>query len=220
MFFQIENLPSPKECKAAVHKAMLDLAVLASVAAETNHMGHKEKFSANVALAGILIYGTCAGRSSEWHRMDREKVQKTIEEGDEIILVSKHKTAKCYGQVAKWLPPGLRRAILVYCKLPNKTSRKLFEPANVSQPSTFKHFTFGPALKAFGKRYTPSYEYPRTNLIRKMFHSVLMNFSKEGNFMEEIYKADGHSADMGVRTYALANITQSAALAKRLYTTV
>ena len=217
---RLENLPPAKDCKAAVHRSMLDLAVLAIVAAENNHMGVKEKFLANVALAGIIIYGTFAGRSGEWHRMVREKVKGKMERGDDMLIVGKHKTAQYYGAIAKWIPPGLRRAFLVYCKLPNKTSDKFFEPASVTWPSTFNNFSFGPALKAFGKRYTPSYEYPRINLIRKMFHSVLMNFSREGEVMKEIGKVDGHSAATGLRTYALSDKKQDAALAKRLYTTV
>jgi hypothetical protein len=49
------------------------------------------------------------------------------------LVCGKHKTAKFYGSIAKWIPPGVRMALLVYINLPCKESKKLFEPASVSE---------------------------------------------------------------------------------------
>jgi hypothetical protein len=61
------------------------------------------------------------------------------------------------------VPPGLRRAFIVYAELPGKTSSRFFEPI---PDSAAEHFDFYWALKCFGKVYTPSHEFPRINLIR------------------------------------------------------
>jgi hypothetical protein len=213
---RLDDLPPIAECKAAVRQAMCDLATISEKAAATSTITVREKFLANAALAGIIVYGTFAGRSGEWHLMDRVKVQSKMENGDDKLICGKHKTAKYYGSIAKWVPPGLRQAIVVYCNLPCKTSSKLFEPARESGDAA-RHFHLGPALKAFGKHYTPSREYPRINLLRKMFHSILVNGSREESLMGLIGKADGHSAGMGMKTYALMGAKQDTAVGELVY---
>ena len=214
---RLEKLPPAEECKAAVRLAMCDLAIISKQAAESgSDLTTKEKVLANTALAGILAYGAFVGRSGEWHGMEREKVNSKMEKGDNKIVCGKHKTGKYYGSIAKWVPPGLREALLVYCRLPNKSSVKLFEPAQELAGGA-AYFHFGPALKAFGKYYTPKYEYPRINLLRKMFHSLLVNESREGHLMNLIGKADGHSAAIGMKTYALSGPSQDMAVGELIY---
>ena len=148
---------------------MCDLAIIAARSEEVGKLTEADKALANVALSGILIYGTFLGRSGEWHGMDREKVKEKMLEGADRIICGKHKTAKYYGSIAKWIPDGLRKALLVYIGLPDKQSTRLFEPVKMrptSKPG--KHFHLGPALRAFGKLYTPEFEFPRVNLVRKM----------------------------------------------------
>ena len=204
---RLEKLPSPQECKAAVHKAMCHLAIVAEDASANGTMTTQEKQLANVAIAGIIMYGTFAGRSMEWHLMERESVQQKMLEGTNRLVCGKHKTCKYYGSIAKWVPPGLRQALLTYCKLPDKESDKLFEPATATCDSA-KHFYIGVALKAFGRHYTPKHEHPRVNLIRKMFHSILLKLSREGEAMKLIGAADGHSAAMGLKTRSMSRTSQ------------
>jgi hypothetical protein len=213
---RLDGFPPIAECKAAIRQAMCDLATISEKAAATSTITVREKFLANAALAGIIAYGTFAGRSGEWHLMDRVKVQSEMENGDDKLICGRDNAANYYGSIAKWVPPGLRQAIIVYCNLPCKTSSKLFEPVRESGDAA-KHFYFGPALKAFGKHYTPSREYPRINLLRNMFHSVLVNGSREESLMDIIGKAGGHSAGMGMKTYALMGAAQDAAVGELVY---
>ena len=195
---------------------MCDLALLAAEARSGDTMTVQQRQAANVALAGIIVYNTFAGRSGEWHNMDREQVMAKMLKFEDRIVCSKHKTSKYYGSIAKWVSPGLRNALVTYGELPNKTSSRLFEPAKESG-SGEDHFHFGAALKAFGRHYTPAYEYPRINLLRKMFHSVLVRDSREGSLMQLIGQADGHSANMGMKTYALSGPKQDATLGELVY---
>ena len=213
---RLENLPRPEHCKAAVHRAMCHLAILSERSQEVDPMSMLDRQMANVALAGIVIYNTFAGRSMEWHLMNREEVKAAMMAGAKEIVCDHHKTAKYYGSIAKWIPEGLRRALLTYCSLPNKISNRLLEPAKVSSSSD-NHFHLGPALKAFGKYYSPKQEYPRINLIRKLFHSILVRLSREGDALELIGKADGHSASMGLKTYALAGPKEDVAVGELVY---
>ena len=214
---RLEGLPPAEFAKEAVYISFCNLALLSERAHANGSLTVKEKFAANAALAGAIIYGTFAGRSGEWHKMRRDKVIDRLTNGDSILKCSKHKTAKFFGAIAKWIPDGLSRAILVYAQLPGKHSDKLFEPARESGAKKRKCFTFGPALRAFGKQYTPKYVTPRVNLMRKMFHSVLVRNSREGPLLEAIGKADGHSAKMGLRTYALSSPRADATTGELVY---
>ncbi len=149
------------------------------------------------------MYGTFAGRSGEWQLMTRADVEEKMRRGDRALACGQHKTAKYYGSIAKWIPEGLRQAFITYCALPGKQSERFFEPVE----GTSCHFHMHSCLKAFGRAYTPRHEFPRVNLVRKMFHSVLCNISREGEAMHEIGRADGHSASMGLKTYALQGPT-------------
>ena len=213
---RLEKLPTAANCKAAVRKAMCHLSCLAQKHASGEHLATDERQIANIALAGIIVYNTFAGRSMEWHLMEREAVCAKLSAGENKIVCDKHKTCKYYGSIAKWIPSGLQQAILTYCSLPYKHSSRLLEPARLSEAND-KHFHLGPALKAFGQHYTPKDEYPRINLVRKMFHSALLRMSREGEAMTIIGKADGHSADMGLKTYALAGPKEDVAVGEVVY---
>ena len=213
---RLEKLPPVAKCKQAVHDAFCDLAIIAESAQRTGTISAKQKHMANTALAGAIVFGTFAGRSGEWHRMDRAKVVEKLEGGASALVCGKHKTAKYYGSIAKWVPEGLSKAILTYASLPDKASARLFEPA-AGRTDEKKHFHFGPALKAFGKHYAPGYEHPRINLVRKMFHSILLRISREGDDMRLIGEADGHSASMGLHTYALSGPQQDSSVGEKVY---
>ena len=85
------------------------------------------------------------------------------------LVCGKHKTAKYYGSIAKWTPPGLQEAFVVFCEVPGKTSDLFFEP---SRGDPAGHFHFGSALKSFGSIYTPGFEFPRINLLRPAISQV------------------------------------------------
>jgi hypothetical protein len=82
---------------------MCDLAIIARAGASNGTLSKAEKHRANVCLAGIIIYGTFAGRSQEWHAMLREDVLAVMRAGKDRIVCGKHKTAKYYGSIAKWV---------------------------------------------------------------------------------------------------------------------
>jgi len=148
--------------------------------------------------------------------MLREYVLERMRSDKATLICGKHKAAKYYGSIAKWVPPGLRQSFLVYGSMPGKRSDKFFEPANYVEGGT-DHFHFAAALKACGKHYTPNHVHPRINLIRKLCHSALVQHSREHELMKVIGKADGHSVNMAFKTYALAGPKQDANTAELIY---
>ena len=202
---RLERLPPVAVCKEAVHNVYCDLAIIAERAQVTGSLSRKERHVANAAIAAAIVLGTFAGRAGEWHGMDKEKVVGRLEAGARMLVCGRHKTAKYYGSIAKWIPAGLAKALLTYAKLPGTTTTKLLE------------FHLAPALKAFGLTYVPDHEYPRSNLVRKMFHTVLLRCSREGEAMRLIGEADGHSPSMALHTYALSGPNEDCSVGELVY---
>lgn len=149
-------------------------------------------------------YGTMRGRSKEWHCFERGYVEDACStcpaEENCALLSDQHKGMRYYGLIAKWVPPGLRRAFLVYCQMAGKTSSKFLEPTERGRRD---HFDLAVGLLAWGHRYAPHRTQPRINLLRKGWHSTLLQMSREGKLLSMFKAIDAHSEQMALDTYCV-----------------
>ena len=95
--------------------------------------------------------------------------------GADHLIWSNHKTAKVYGDLAKWIAPGTATAIRVYLGLDGMVSNLMLEPVQATTQHARVHYCFC----NFGEVYFPGREAPAYNLIRKMFHTSLMQMSQQ-----------------------------------------
>ena len=116
--------------RAAVLSAMLDLACIADMAGSEAAMDVASKLAATTAIVGIIHFNSFAGRSGEWQCMTKAHVQDQHDKGANHLVCKKHKTAKTYGALAKYVPPGTFSAMLVYMSLPGKVTGLLLEPTS------------------------------------------------------------------------------------------
>eukprot|EP00971_Amphidinium_carterae_P057665 1140722-Amphidinium_carterae.1 len=58
----------------------------------------------------------------EWSLLSKQHVQEQLALGKDFIVCSQHKTSATYGDLRKWLSPGLIKAFDAYLSLPTPTS--------------------------------------------------------------------------------------------------
>lgn len=211
---RIERLAPPKFLKHAVKKAMIELCLLAeSFEQDGNCATEAEKAYANVLIVGIVWLNGFAGRSGEWKMATREHFHAQVAAGFQFIECTEHKTAKYYGSLAKHLAPGTIKALQVYTSLPSKTTGLLFEPVR----ATTKEASVHKALKKFGELFLDGYEALGVNLIRKMFHTNLIQMQREGKCLELLSKVDAHSVHVAIDVYTVPTPQADARLGSILY---
>jgi hypothetical protein len=160
---RLENFPSREQIKAAVHEAMLSLAVLSLNSAGKSDLDFMSKLTATTAMVGIVYYNSFAGRSGEWQTMTREHVVQQIADGKDFLLCPDHKTADTYGTRAKYVPAGSMEAMKIHINLPGKSRDLLLEPASAQSP----HVSIAQHLKRFGTMFLNNADPPNCNLTRK-----------------------------------------------------
>jgi hypothetical protein len=210
---RLENFPSKEQIKAAVHEAMLSLAVLSLNSAGKSDLDFMSKLNATTAMVGIVYYNSFAGRSGEWQTMTREHVVQQIADGKSFLLCPDHKTADTYGTLAKYVPAGSMEAMKIHINLPGKSRDLLLEPASAQS----QHVSIAQHLKRFGTVFLNSADPPNCNLIRKQYHTMLLRLSREGAAMELMCKVDAHSAEVAKKVYATTTPGDDAQLGKILH---
>ena len=195
--------------RADVKAAMVDLHLMSRQSGPTD----STKAAANIAIIGILYLNGFAGRSGEWQIMKKAYVLEQLDAGADHLIWSNHKTAKVYGDLAKWIAPGTATAIRVYLGLDGKVSNLLFEPVR----ATTQHACVNYCLRRFGEVYFPGREAPACNLIRKMFHTSLMQMSQQGKVLDLLSKVDAHSKRVAKDVYTCATPGDDAQLGKILF---
>ena len=104
----IEKLPPVPKLKAAVRKAMIDLAVLHSVYAGQTSMPEPACMAALASVTGVIFCGGFGGRCGEWECMPLEHVKQQLSAGKNFLVCPHHKTAHKYGELGKYLSPGVK----------------------------------------------------------------------------------------------------------------
>ena len=211
----LEGFPEIPALKLAVHKAMLVLQHIKEKATGRSALHRRELGEATVALIGILALNGYFGRKKEWQKVTMAHVLEQLSLGLDYIVCDDHKTAKVYGDLAKWLAPGTIAAIRCYLGLPRRAGvETLLCPvgeytSEVDIPS---------ALRLFCARFFPTGCTPcKVNLLRKWYHTKLHGLATRGDTLLEILRVvDGHSASVANKHYILHGPADDAKLAKHL----
>lgn len=134
------------------------------------------------------------GRKWEIEHATHADVCQVLDERKEYLKCRHHKTSKTYGDIVKYITPGLSKALHLYRKLPHPEACKYFfvPPTlkgdnTVLVPKCIMNFN-----KTFMVGATVS---PTSNQIRKLFHQRLMQATKDEYALKEFMKvldAHGH----------------------------
>ena len=211
---RIENLAPPEALKAAVKDAMKELWGLHNRLTQGGGAPTEEdRAFANVIIVGIVFLNGFAGRSGEWKLAKTSHFQEQRAAGLNFLECDMHKTARYYGTLAKHLAPGTIKALELYTSLPNKHTDLLFDPIRGSTKDASVH----KALHKFGELFLNDTERPGVTLLRKMFHSKLIQMHREGQCLDLLAKADAHSLNVAIDVYTVIVPENDAKLGSILY---
>ena len=108
---KILGFPPLSELQQGVHNAMLLLMKLKNDTVGRAELTQAEQGAATVAMVGILATNGYMGRKKEWETMDKNHVTQQLGSGKDFVVCPNHKTSSVYGDLAKWLAPGIGVAI-------------------------------------------------------------------------------------------------------------
>ena len=210
----LTQLPDVKCLQSAVRQAYIILQALSTKFAGLDTMPPCARAVANACIAGAVLLDTFMGRSMEWEILTHEHLAAQLDAGRDVIVCAEHKTFRRYGELAKYLSPGLVEALKAYTALPRPAvDGYFFLPA---QGGT--KMCFHACLRTFCKKFLPADKtFPTVNLIRKWFHSELMNLSStKVKLMELMTLIDAHSKTVQNRHYILMQPEGEVKIAKML----
>ena len=218
---RLENFPSKPDVQSAVLQSMRDLdAVVTNACGFNPYPSARLIPAANACMVGVWYFNGFMGRSGEVQRLPLDHVRAQLSEGKEYLICPDHKTAKVYGDLAKYLFPGTIKAMQAYMGLHavypgEQTFMIASEPGKIASIAT--------SLKKFAVTYfhqLSSLDYPHVNLIRKMYHTVLMRLTRNPIVLNLLSKVDAHSPGIAAKVYVTRTPKDDAALGKILFETV
>ena len=110
------------------------------------------------------------GRKWEIEHCLANDMDKVLEEGLVYLVCKQHKTCKTYGDVIKYLTPGLIEALKIYQQLPKPASKYFLVPTIPSAQTV----CFPTNLRTYNNRFLKAKVSPTCNQVRKLFHNLLM----------------------------------------------
>ena len=210
---RLDNLAKYEDFIVAVKKAMIALHLLSEDTKDGKELTEEQKVAANIFIIGIIYHNGFAGRSGEWKRAKKQHFFDQIEKGLEYIICPDHKTARYWGELAKYLFPGTVEALKVYLALPGKLTDLLLEPVREGTVSA----DVVRSLKAFGADFLPGFERPACNMIRKKYSSEYIQKTREGEFIKLLEKGDAHGSGVILDTYAITTAKNDATVGKKIH---
>ena len=180
---------------------------------QSNQLPRNIRGLANSAIAGGIAFDTFCGRKREWELLDYDYVKEVLDNDEDFVICSHHKTAKTYGSIAKLLTPGLFEALLCYSKLHRPAGISTFlvpagEGTCISLPW---------ALRQFGHVFLAGKACPTFNLMRKLFHRHLMLLHGDMDKLKDLMVVlDAHSRKIQESHYILKDYSDDIKLAKEL----
>lgn len=174
---------------------------------------------ANAAMAGAINFDTFPGRKKEWEIMKFDYVMEVLAEMGNCLVCPDHKTAACYGSIAKYLTPGLLEAFITYARLHRPEDCTTFlVPAFFNAPKV----CLPSALRSWCAEYLDD-DQPRVtcNQARKLFHKTLWKLTADKEKCKEIFVVlDAHSKKVQGAHYILQDPEDDIILAKELVKSV
>lgn len=212
---RMKNLPSIKVLQEAVHASYMVLQAIAMKWAGKPSMPASVRALANACLCGGINLDTFMGRSMEWELLKFSHAKGQLDENLDFIICTGHKTIKTYGDLAKWLSPGLAEAVKCYMKLPRPhCNGNLILPARIGND----RIHFASCLHTFCSKFLPGDKtHPTVNLVRKWVHTSLMRMTDTKDKMKSIMGLlDAHSKAVQDRHYWLTEPEEDVVLARLL----
>ena len=216
----IRNFPSIKDIvQPSVRRAYCILKRIATEYAGGDVLPPRERALANATLIGAWHYDTFMGRKWEIEHALLTDIDKMLNDGYEYLLCRQHKTHKTYGEIIKYITPGLREAIIAYRSLPRPDG---FEFFLVPMGSTATNVSIPTSLKTFNKKFMPSAKVsPSTNQIRKLFHRELKQQTKNEERVKEFMTIlDAHGRTTIDKHYLIKTPEDDLAIAKVLVNSI
>jgi hypothetical protein len=126
----------------------------------------KARGLANAIISGCWHYDTYLGRKWEIEHALFETTCKALDEGQDYIKCRQHKTSKTYGDIVKYLSPGLVQALQLYRSLPRPEGCKyLLVPVHACAETV----CIPTSLRIFNRKFLGAVKVsPTTNQIRIM----------------------------------------------------
>ena len=205
---RLRSFPKVEVVQDAVKKAMLQLYAIVTNYKKNGRISPEEQRSATTAIIGIIFYNGFAGRSGDWEKLELHQVTDMLERALEYLMVTQHKTKDTYGDLAKYLFEGTREACRHFIMLPGHSSGLFLGGASVPYH-----------LQRFAAQYLPKYAPPNSNLIRKLFHTILLRMCNRGECLNLLSKVDAHSPTVAAQVYTTKTEEDDAALSKLLFET-
>lgn len=211
----IKNMPKVAELQKGVLEGYALLRKAAAQYSGCSSMPGHVRARCNAAIVGGVWFDTFGGRKMEWEILLFSDVMKVLEAGDDHIVMHEHKTSAVYGDLAKFLTPGLIEALRAYASLPRPEGVLTFlVPAKagtgrVDIPS---------AMRTFARCHLPkSRSRPTVNLVRKWFHRHLISMTDSKEKLKEVMQIiDAHSTAVIDRHYYLRDAADDVKLARML----
>ena len=215
---KMKNLPPVETLQAAVKRAYMILRKLELTWAGKSSIPPSARALANSCLAFGILFDTFMGRSMEWELLPCKHLDEQLSQGLDYILCTKHKTSRTYGDLAKYLSPGLVEALKSYRSLPRSSCEgNLLLPAKGGDKVSFQS-----CLRTFCSKFLPSDKtFPTVNLVRKWFHSTLVKLTDTKEKLKDLMVLiDAHSVAVQNKHYLLKDPADDVKLARQFVKTV
>ncbi len=157
------------------------------------------------------------GRKWEIEHALFKTVEEALAENQEYIICRQHKTSKTYGDIIKYLSPGLVQALIVYKRLPRPSlqdCKYFLVPVN----ATTQTISIPNSLKTFSRNFLKDAKvHPTTNQVRKLFHKELMKLTKDEDAVKDFMTIlDAHGRKVQDKHYLMRDPADDLACAKVL----
>ena len=211
----IKNLPAVKDMQKCLKDGYIRMRILSNEFADKPSLTAGAQMEANSIIAAGIYLDTFGGRSMEWEIALYDHVKDMMDKGNDFIVCSEHKTSMTYGDLAKYISPGLHACFRCYMDLPRPNDCDTFlVPVDKRTPIV----SIRKALSSFCARNWPADKTKlRVNIMRKFFHKTLMKMTESQEKLKDVMMiVDAHSKAQQTKTYCMRDPEDDVRLARHL----
>lgn len=214
----IKNFPIVQDMRKCLKEAYICLRIMSKQFAGKPALSKAARGEANGIVAAAIYLDTFGGRKLEWELAGHDYIKGQLDKGMDYIVCSHHKTAKTYGDLAKYLSPGLQECFKCYLELPRPNECPTF----LVPPVKAKTVSIPGALKNFCARYWPQDKTKlQVNYMRKYFHNTLMKLTDSAEKLKDLMVIiDAHSKQVQDKVYIMRDPEDDVKLARELVKTI
>ena len=207
----------PEILQPAVREAYCLLRQISTEYKDQSVLPPKVRVLANCIIVGCWHYDTYLGRKWELEHCHYKAMEEALADDQEYIICRRHKTYKTYGDLIKYLTPGLREALRAYMSLPRPEGYDyLLVPVRITTEVVSARWSLDVFNKTFVRKRGALVS-PRTNHIRKLFHNKLMELTKDQESCKELLRIlDAHGRNVMDKHYLITTPEDDLACAKVL----